>query len=365
MSQHYSTRFCKRVKIVNPDSTRAGYRVDPTRPARKRQWQVGSGISSRTAVVAACRRDDSGTVAAPGLDGSDSLQLFAVCASIGSSIVWQSSALRGWDGGTTAGRQRQLRRDVGRPIAVIGEGLVECVNSVSGPLPSPWSGEKGRRVLCPHRGVVKKEELRFSAGERKKGSLPSPWSGEKGRVAVLCRGKEEGFSAFTVEWERAKETVNTLWLQRQPSFRKGLSVFSPVFGICKVAVALLSRVVSIHKRRLQRMAAPAVSFVPLQPSFSSAAPRCGVIFQQVLVPGHLHHNLPLRKTRIFFPAYKLCFQRQRIAYAYSSLFCSGCLSSFGEAHGKEGTIIEREDCERGSDSCNCIRTKAAKAKPEQ
>ncbi|PKU71690.1 hypothetical protein MA16_Dca004532 [Dendrobium catenatum] len=61
-------------------------------------------------------------------------------------------------------------------------------------------------------------------------------------------------------------------------------------------------------------------------------------------------------------AYKLCFQKQRIAYAYSSLFCSGCLSSFGEVHGKGGTMIEREDCERGSDSCNCIRTKAAKAK---
>ncbi|KAL0904523.1 hypothetical protein M5K25_026647 [Dendrobium thyrsiflorum] len=71
----------------------------------------------------------------------------------------------------------------------IREGLVEYINIVSGPLPSPWSGEKGRRVLCPHRGVVKKEELRFSAGERKKGSLPSPWSGEKGKSCDSLPGK--------------------------------------------------------------------------------------------------------------------------------------------------------------------------------
>ncbi|KAL0922670.1 hypothetical protein M5K25_006675 [Dendrobium thyrsiflorum] len=58
--------------------------------------------------------------------------------------------------------------------------------------------KKEEGVLCHHRGEVKKEVLRFSAGERKKGSLPSPWRGEKGRVAVLCRRKEEGFSAIIV-----------------------------------------------------------------------------------------------------------------------------------------------------------------------
>ncbi|KAL0921489.1 hypothetical protein M5K25_008566 [Dendrobium thyrsiflorum] len=82
------------------------------------------------------------------------------------------------------------------------------ISVLSGSLPSPWRGEKGRVavlcrrkeevVLCHRRGEVKNEELRFSAGGRKKGSLPSPWRGEKGRVAVLCRRKEEGFSAIIV-----------------------------------------------------------------------------------------------------------------------------------------------------------------------
>ncbi|KAL0923353.1 hypothetical protein M5K25_007407 [Dendrobium thyrsiflorum] len=41
--------------------------------------------------------------------------------------------------------------------------------------------KKEEGVLCLHCGVVKKEVLRFSAEGRKKGSLPSPWRGEKGK----------------------------------------------------------------------------------------------------------------------------------------------------------------------------------------
>ncbi|KAL0909814.1 hypothetical protein M5K25_020712 [Dendrobium thyrsiflorum] len=47
------------------------------------------------------------------------------------------------------------------------------------------------KVLCLHRGVVKKE-VAVLCRRKEEGSLPSPRSGEKGSVAVLCRRKEEG-----------------------------------------------------------------------------------------------------------------------------------------------------------------------------
>ncbi|KAL0910149.1 hypothetical protein M5K25_021093 [Dendrobium thyrsiflorum] len=88
---------------------------------------------------------------------------------------------------------------VKKEVAVLCRVKEDCCGSLPGEgrlLRFSAGGRK--RVLCHHQGVVKKEVLRFSAEGRKRGSLPSPRSGEKGSVAVLCRRKEEGFSAITV-----------------------------------------------------------------------------------------------------------------------------------------------------------------------